>query len=134
MSNIDKSNLMNHSTLTNVKQVSAVTSETSKKDRQFTADGGKETPSIIEADKPAKANKKEITQAAKDIFGYVQNITRELNFSVDEELGKTVITVIDDETGDVIRQIPNEDILQLAREIANMKDSTSTGILFKGDA
>jgi flagellar protein FlaG len=43
----------------------------------------------------------------------VQAIRRELEFSVDEQSGRTVITVVDAETREVIRQIPPEEVLTL---------------------
>lgn len=41
-----------------------------------------------------------------------------LEFSIDEELGRTIVRVVDKETGDTIRQIPPEEILALARHLA----------------
>lgn len=42
---------------------------------------------------------------------------RSLSFSVDDELGKTVVKVIDIETDKVIRQIPSEELLRFAQAI-----------------
>jgi flagellar protein FlaG len=79
-------------------------------------------------------NKAALDQAVRHVSGYVQNITRELNFSIDEESGRTVVTVIDEVTGDVIRQIPTEDMLEMARNLAEIKQRTVKGLLFEGDA
>jgi len=48
-----------------------------------------------------------------------------LSFSIDESSGVSVLRVIDSESGDVIRQMPSESWLKLARELS---DST-TGLL-----
>jgi flagellar protein FlaG len=40
-----------------------------------------------------------------------------LQFSVDEETERTVIKVIDSESGELIRQIPDEVFLELARKL-----------------
>ena len=45
----------------------------------------------------------------------VQSVHRELKFSVDEDTGRTVIRVINSETEEVIRQIPPDEILAIAR-------------------
>ena len=50
---------------------------------------------------------------------YVQSIQRNLEFSVDKELERTVIKVVDGDSGDLIRQIPEDIFLELAR---NLKD------------
>lgn len=102
--------------------------------RQAIADSGKVLPAVAQTDKHAEERRKELNNAIRNVSGYVQNITRELNFSVDEELGKTIVRVIDENTGDVIRQIPSEDMLQLARNLAEIKERTTKGLLFSGDA
>lgn len=56
--------------------------------------------------------------AAKQIDSYLKSIGREVEFRVDEGSGRTVVTVRETATGDVIRQIPNEEVLQLARRFA----------------
>ena len=49
-----------------------------------------------------------------------------LKFSVDEESGKQVIKVQDIDSGDIIRQIPSEEALQLAEKLSEV-----SGILMK---
>ena len=51
-----------------------------------------------------------------------------LNFSVDKETRTIVVRVIDDETGEVIREIPPSEILAIAEEMEKLK-----GILFNGN-
>ncbi len=47
--------------------------------------------------------------------------SRNLNFSIDERANRTVITVKSTETGEVIRQIPNETVLKVAHNIEQLK-------------
>lgn len=56
----------------------------------------------------------EVSQAVADLNSYVQNEQRDLLFSVDEGSGDMVVRVVDRESGDLIRQIPNEVVLDLA--------------------
>ena len=51
-----------------------------------------------------------------------------LNFSVDKETRTIVVRVIDDETGEVIREIPPPELLAIAKEMEKLK-----GILFDGN-
>lgn len=46
-----------------------------------------------------------------------QTLRRELQFSIDEASGRTVITVTDAASGETIRQIPSEELLVLARRL-----------------
>jgi len=59
----------------------------------------------------------------------VQVVKRDLQFRVDDESGRTVITVLDSETEEVIRQIPPEQVLTLAKNIESLK-----GLLFTAEA
>jgi flagellar protein FlaG len=60
--------------------------------------------------------------AVSQINDYVQNLQRSLLFTVDEASGKDVVTVLDSETDEVIRQYPSEEILAIARRLAEQKD------------
>jgi flagellar protein FlaG len=134
MTNLNKLKAVGpHSVVAPVSRVQP-SSETAAAERQAIADSGKLLPGALQDEKQAEERRRELQNAIRKVSGYVQNITRELNFSVDEQLGKTVVRVIDENTGDVIRQIPSEDMLQLARHIAEIKERTAKGLLFQGDA
>ena len=72
---------------------------------------------------PAPAGRVEdasqVESAVSQISEFVQNLQRDLQFSVDEDSGRIVIKVIDSETNEVIRQIPPEDALRLARDLGS---------------
>ncbi len=55
--------------------------------------------------------------AVSKLNEYVQSTARTLNFQVDDDSGKTVIKVYDRESDKLIRQIPNELVLELARRL-----------------
>ena len=98
------------------------------------ADNGKSMPAAQQVAALSEARRRELSNAVKNIAGFIQNITRELNFSVDEELGKTVVTVVDESSGNVIRQIPSEDMIELAKNISELKERSGIGILLETDA
>jgi flagellar protein FlaG len=60
---------------------------------------------------------KQLTEAVSKLNDYVQNIHRDLSFSVDKDSGQTVVKVYDSETKEVIRQIPAEETLKLAASL-----------------
>jgi flagellar protein FlaG len=60
----------------------------------------------------------DVEQARASIERFVRSMKRELEFTVDEASGRTVITVRNKETGEVIRQIPSEEVIALARAYA----------------
>jgi flagellar protein FlaG len=70
-----------------------------------------------------------LEKAVKQLNEYVQNVNRDLQFSIDKESGLTVIKVIDSKTKEVIRQFPMEEVLTAARNISH-----SHGLLIKAKA
>ncbi|TQV84143.1 flagellar protein FlaG [Exilibacterium tricleocarpae] len=86
------------------------------------AQGGKELPVPSQSQpvsRPAEDVKLDLNEAVADINRYVQKVSRDLLFSVDDDSGRTVIRVVDRESGDLIRQIPEDIFLRLARNLKN---------------
>lgn len=44
-----------------------------------------------------------------------------LAFSIDDTTGKTIVRITDAETGEMIRQIPSEEMLEIARSLDRMQ-------------
>ncbi|MBW0146809.1 flagellar protein FlaG [Marinobacter arenosus] len=59
----------------------------------------------------------DVGRAVSQLNDFVQNVQRDLQFEVDQELGKTIVRVVDQETQKVIRQIPDEVALRLAENL-----------------
>ncbi len=68
------------------------------------------------------ADREALIDAVSTLQDYVQNIQRDLEFTVDEELGRVIIRVYDSETKEIIRQIPAEEMLKLARQMAQAEE------------
>ena len=62
----------------------------------------------------------------------LQKPNRNLAFSVDEDTNRSVVTVKDSSSGDVIRQIPSDEVLRLAERIKDLQQDigSSVGVLF----
>ncbi|MDD9154787.1 flagellar protein FlaG [Aliivibrio sp. S4TY2] len=80
------------------------------------------TPSqaiVVEAEQQLETKKKEeLYHAVKELNEYVKSMGRGLSFRLDEESGRQVITVFEVSSGEIIRQIPDEKMLEVARELA----------------
>ena len=79
----------------------------------------------------AAQTKEYIDRAMKRMNDYVQSVNRNLNFSVDETSGRNIIKVIDAETEEVIRQIPPEEMLALARRLVDSDAGTRGPVLIE---
>ncbi len=96
--------------------------------RQAVAASGNSTPAAAQQ----KQSAQELAQATKDISDYIQTVSRSLQISVDGDLGATVIKVLDSETDEVVRQIPAEEILQIARFLAEQQAGADSAASVKG--
>lgn len=70
------------------------------------------------------ASLEQVSQAVAQMNEFVQNEQRDLQFSVHEATGTMVVQVTDRNSGELIRQIPNEDFLRLA-EHANRNEQVN---------
>lgn len=71
-------------------------------------------PSPAERDAQVKQVVERINQA-------IQSLSSNLNFSVDKDTGITVVKVMDTETNQLIRQIPGDEILSIAKAIDTLQ-------------
>jgi len=83
--------------------------------------------------------KQTITQSVNDLNHQLQSVSRKLEFRIDEDSGRTVITVRESGSKDVIRQIPSEQVLEVSRRLKDLESNarfseengtSATGILF----
>lgn len=65
----------------------------------------------------AEEKQQSLSDAVSQLNDYVQSTQRDLHFSFDEDAGKPVVTVLDRETQQVIRRIPDDVVLNLARKL-----------------
>ena len=98
-------------------------------ERQDVAESGKISPQT----EVSEVTREEVAEAVSDISDYIQTISRELQFQVDDHLGSTIITVTDKETDEVIRQIPSKEIVAMARYIAENAPDPVRGLLMNGE-
>ncbi len=82
-------------------------------------------------------NNKDLNEVVKSVADFVQNIAREINFSVNEDSGDYIVTVSDRDTGEVIRQIPRQEMIEISEHLAEFQKTrtglTHRGILFDSD-
>ena len=72
-----------------------------------------------------------VEKAAARMEAYARSIGRSLQFRVDENSGRVVVSVRDPSTGELIRQIPSEDALRIAED-PGTADSSGGRLLIEG--
>ena len=93
-----------------------------------------ERPSVTAVDEMST-----VKAAAAEIESYLRSSGRELSIAFDDSLNRPVVRVIEPGTSKVIRQIPYEEVLQVARWINDTiiepsKDAAIQGMLLRGTA
>ncbi len=58
----------------------------------------------------------------KEVEKAVAPMAQELQFSIDKDTNKTVVKIMDTATNKVVRQIPSEEVMELAKSIGEMQD------------
>lgn len=85
---------------------------------------------ITEAKKPVdEAELKDVKQAVSDINKAMQFMSRQLEFSVDTDSDRTIVKVIDQQTREVIRQMPTKEALEIGKALEKAQ-----GLLIKQTA
>jgi flagellar protein FlaG len=78
-----------------------------------------------EADRAAPAaaepSRSELESAVKTLNKFTEMAAQDVQFSIDDESGKTVVKVIDVETQTVLRQFPNAEALSISRSLDKMQ-------------
>ena len=80
-----------------------------------------------------------VRAAAAEIDAYLKSSGRELAIAYDESLSRPIVRVVEPETSRVIREIPSEEVLQVARWIHDTiiepsRDAAIKGMLVNGRA
>ena len=82
----------------------------------------------LPASSPPETTAQDLKGAVEQLNGFMQAIKRELQFSIDDSSGRTVIKVIDSETQEIVRQIPPEQVEQMLRELGDGPGSLLPGV------
>lgn len=64
-----------------------------------------------------QATKEQTQQAVAAINKSMADMSRSLEFAVDEDTHMTIVKVVDTQTQDVIRQIPSEEVVAIAKAL-----------------
>ena len=70
----------------------------------------------------AQPTREVVAQAAAKLQEFVNSMGRNLNFSVDETTGYNVVRVVNPDTGELIRQLPSEELLKISRDFQRLNN------------
>ena len=82
-----------------------------------------------EKQKTQPVDSKQLEAAVKQVQDFTHTLANELKFKIDEDSGRTVVKIVDSSTDEVIRQIPSEEMLVIAKALDKIQ-----GLLIKQKA
>lgn len=99
------------------------TNETPAADKQTRATTAETSP--LQAEPPAAAqtpaNAEELSKLVKTVNDFVKPFNSSLEFNIDQDSGQTIVKIMDTSTKEVIKQIPSEEMLALAKALDQLK-------------
>ena len=73
--------------------------------------------------------KVDVDKAISDLQEFVDSLGRSLSFRRDDSIDRSIITVRDTQTNQVVRQIPSEEIVAISRQIKQDMADMRAGLL-----
>lgn len=91
----------------------------------------RDTKTVAEASRDAASqpSAEQLNQAVKQIQDVIKQTANSLQFSIDKDSGMTVVKVVDTESKKIIRQIPSEEVMAIAKALDKLQ-----GLLVKQQA
>jgi len=74
---------------------------------------------VNEASQPTR---EVVAKAAAQLQEFVNSMGRNLSFSVDQTTGYNIVRVVNPDTGELIRQLPSEELLKISRDFQRLNN------------
>lgn len=84
-----------------------------------------EDRSIERPDAQPVLSPEEVGQILEVANAALKSANNSLRFRVDDSIDRPIVTVVDEDSGSVVRQLPSEEIVRIARSIDSMR-----GVIF----
>lgn len=68
-----------------------------------------------------EASRRDLEDAIRATNDFLKPINNSIKFTLDDDTGRTVVKVVDQITQEIVRQIPSEEMLVIAKAIDKMK-------------
>lgn len=96
-----------------------------KQVNELIAGDSKAQTAALNADEASQTEKKlpldEVVSAAKEANSMLQAVNRNLEFKVDDSTNKVVVKIVDSKSGEVVRQIPSEEVMAFIKRMQELE-------------
>lgn len=101
----------------------APTGKNIKADAEVVAQVAKTVIKPSSVEQTSQPTRDVVAKAAEELQNFVRSMGRNLSFSVDETTGYHVVRVMNPDTGELIRQLPSEELLKISREFQRLNNA-----------
>ncbi len=105
-----------------VPQQSPVIQQSVRTDAEIVAQVANTVIKPSNVDATSQPTREVVAKAAAEIQQFVQSMGRNLSFSIDETTGYHVVRVVNPSTGELVRQLPSEELLKIARDFQRLNN------------
>jgi flagellar protein FlaG len=74
-------------------------------------------------------DEQECEKVVEQLNEFISSMNKSIVFKKDEGAGREVVSIFDVDTGELIRQIPDEELLEVLRRLRQQSSGQSTGLL-----
>jgi flagellar protein FlaG len=106
----------------NVSNQARAPQQTVKTDAEVVAQVAATTIKPSGINEAAQPTREVVAKAAAQLQEFVSSMGRNLNFSIDETTGYNVVKVVNPDTGELIRQLPSEELLKISRDFQRLNN------------
>ena len=97
--------------------------------REANTDRPQNAPAAVRQSEKTEETGEPLKEVVSELNNLVRDLHRELQFSIDDKSGETVIKVVDSKTDEVVRQIPSEEVVRLRQRLEDV-----AGLIFRDSA
>jgi len=90
--------------------------------KKKSTEGNSRATSDVAGNKKETVSKSELDVAVESANEIGQMLKRKLDFSIDSGTEKVVVQVIDQESGEVVRQVPPQEMLRIAAHLKQLRE------------
>jgi len=106
----------------NISNQARAPQQTVKSDAEIVAKVAATTIKPSGINEAAQPTREVVAKAAAQLQEFVSSMGRNLNFSIDETTGYNIVRVVNPQTGELIRQLPSEELLKIARDFERLNN------------
>ncbi len=107
----------------NIQSINAVKANIARPEQVSPQKGREKTETKADApDKNAPISRAELDKAVEYANDTGKILKRKLNFAVDDSTEKIVVKVVDEESGEVIRQVPATEMLRISAHLRQLRE------------